>query len=81
MAWSIWKTLYRSLTDKKSRRENPYRGTRCLTPEIQAHRNDPNYRFGMAYHQSDGTTLIEYIYPYDGRREFHVVRTDDFVRQ
>ena len=42
---------------------------KCGTPYIWQHSNDPKFCIAMEYGQPDGSTIVEYLYPCDGRRE------------
>lgn len=50
-----------------------FRPMRCGTPLLWAQRNNPNFRIRSIYEQSDGSKIVEDVYPYDGRRVAHLV--------
>jgi hypothetical protein len=72
MVLQLWRAIRDLWPKKKARGE-----MRCGTPYIQKHSKDPNFRIGLGYKQSEGSSLIEYIYPYDGHREIRWVPKDD----
>jgi hypothetical protein len=53
--------------------EVPSKWMRCGTPFVQMHSDNPSFFIRCSYGQSDGSTIIEDEYPYDGRRETRVV--------
>ena len=67
--WPFKKDLWGRL----SRSGKLYQPMQCGTPSIWLRKEDPVFFFRCAYEQADGSTIVEDIYPHDGRREMRVV--------
>ena len=66
--WHSIQKLAASLFSLKRRR-----AMLCGTPFMRMHQNDPTFYIRCIYRQDDGSTIVEDLYPYDGRQEIRVV--------